>query len=241
MQYRIKTLTNDEFQKYVSSLIAKKEEKDLKLIDRTRRWYYEITERTYQFDRVQRSVAALRALTHREFVTFWERHLSPTQNAVLSVQSTYRQSIQRLDCVCALPFLPTHNRINVVFGQNKPIPPVPESKPEHIVYISEPDTWKKVRNATNIPSSLARSFAHSLMTDVRIRPSRRYPSIPPCVRTSTIRPRGYQTQIACIERDRIHPSYPPIDQAYHSIITTTIHSSMHNYLLRLIVDSRSAC
>ena len=44
-------MSQKEYTEYVDSLIAKKLEKDLALIDVTRKWYYEISERQYQFDR----------------------------------------------------------------------------------------------------------------------------------------------------------------------------------------------
>lgn len=70
---RMKTMSTDEFEQFKSSLIKIKLTDDNDLKDEINRNWSEITTDEYLFDRVDKEVTALQAITQEEFLEFYLR------------------------------------------------------------------------------------------------------------------------------------------------------------------------
>mmetsp|Transcript_28912 Transcript_28912/g.46802 ORF Transcript_28912/g.46802 Transcript_28912/m.46802 type:complete len:1017 (-) Transcript_28912:212-3262(-) len=84
----LEEMSSEEFGKYVSSLIANKQEKDKTLAQESARWWVEISSRSYQFDRVDREVEELRKVEVDQLRKAFRENVSPTgsERRMLSVQ-----------------------------------------------------------------------------------------------------------------------------------------------------------
>jgi len=75
----LENLTEADLRVYIDSLITLKLEKDKRLTQQTNRWWSEIEDRRYQYDRPEREVEALRTVTKVDLLELFDNHIS--QNA----------------------------------------------------------------------------------------------------------------------------------------------------------------
>jgi len=81
-------LTEDEFGNFISSIAAELLEADKTLGQETNRYWREISNECYVFDRAQREVKELQALTLSDLLAFFDKHISPesTNRRKISIQ-----------------------------------------------------------------------------------------------------------------------------------------------------------
>jgi len=81
-------LTEDEFKNFVNSIAAELLEADKTLGQETNRYWREISNECYVFDRAQREVNELQKLTQQDLLDFFDKHISPesTNRHKVSVQ-----------------------------------------------------------------------------------------------------------------------------------------------------------
>jgi len=65
-------MSEEQFQKHLTSLIVKKSEKPKKISERSARLWSEISSQQYNFDRQAIEVAELEKVTHKEAIEFYE-------------------------------------------------------------------------------------------------------------------------------------------------------------------------
>jgi len=76
----LESLTEEQFEEFQTSLISEKLEKDKTLGQETSRYWNEISNERYVFDRAQREAEAIAELTQGELIEFYNRYISPTSN-----------------------------------------------------------------------------------------------------------------------------------------------------------------
>lgn len=81
-------LTEDEFKNYANSIAAELLEADKTLGQETNRYWREISNEYYVFDRAQREVKELLTLTQQDLLAFFDKYISPesTQRRKISIQ-----------------------------------------------------------------------------------------------------------------------------------------------------------
>lgn len=68
-------LSEEEFKNFTASLIAEKLEKDKTLGQETNRFWREICNECYVFDRAQREVQAIETLTHKDLIDYYNKRI----------------------------------------------------------------------------------------------------------------------------------------------------------------------
>jgi insulysin len=82
----ITSLTQEEFEKNVKSLIVKKLEKDKNLTQQSNHYLKEIVDKQFKFDRKQVLVEEIAKLTRQDLIDFYQTHLLSDQKTQLIVQ-----------------------------------------------------------------------------------------------------------------------------------------------------------
>jgi len=72
---KLENLSDSEYNTHLEALIAKKEEKEKQLARLSVKFWIEINNYSYQFDRMKRDVECLKALQKSELVDFYKRYI----------------------------------------------------------------------------------------------------------------------------------------------------------------------
>ncbi|KAJ1956481.1 metalloprotease, partial [Linderina pennispora] len=73
---RIVDMTQEDFERYVNSVIVKKEEKLKNLFEETSRFWRHICAGYYEFEKIEHDVATLRTLTRADVLAYWDQYVN---------------------------------------------------------------------------------------------------------------------------------------------------------------------